>query len=64
MHVIHNATAWIICSGVQDLFLSYMMYFILDDAAAPDIVRDTNSGTVYAVLDVIKSDSSLNEVLD
>jgi hypothetical protein len=50
------ATAWTFCGALMDIFLAYMMFFILDGETHIDILRDENNLITYAVLDVIKSD--------
>jgi len=56
-------SAFIFLSGMTDLFLSVMMWFILDTEKANKIFIDGNR--TYAVRDIIKdSASSLNEDCD
>ena len=45
-------TAWFFCGGLLDLFLSVILWTILDDQKSPALLVDSNR--VYAVLDVTK----------
>jgi len=59
-------TALVCLSAVQDIFLAYMMFFVLDEENSPTIYRDETRHVSYVVLNVIKSDilaseTSLNE---
>lgn len=38
---------------MQDIFLSYNMFFILDESK-PDVIRNENYNMSYPVLDTIK----------
>ena len=40
--------------GVQDIFVSYMLWFIMDKNNTPLYIEDHKSGDVYQVLQVIK----------
>lgn len=51
-------TAWIFFGGLQDIFLAIIMFFILDEATPPSIIRDEERHISYPVLEVIKTDSS------
>ncbi len=41
-------------TAIQDIFLAYNMFLILDEDIIPDIVRDEVTKTSYPVLGVIK----------
>ncbi len=49
-------TGWLIFGGIQDMFIAFMMFFILNDEVT--IIRDENNKTTYAVLDVINLEAS------
>jgi hypothetical protein len=50
------SSAWFFFGGIQDIFLAFMMFFILDDEV--NIIRDERNKTAYAVLDVINIEAS------
>ncbi len=47
-------TAWVIIAGLQDIFMAFMMFFILDQEV--DVICDESRHISYAVLEVIKLD--------
>ena len=42
---------------MQDIFVSYMLWFMMDSSSQPLYVEDHRSGDVYQLLDVIKDRS-------
>jgi hypothetical protein len=52
------STAFYFCGGAADLFLSLMLWFILDNQKTPTVLVEGNR--VYAVVEVIKGRESLN----
>jgi hypothetical protein len=50
------STAWFFFGGIQDMFLAFLMFFILNGEV--DIIRDESTKINYAVLDVINMDAS------
>jgi hypothetical protein len=46
-------TALVIIGGLQDIFLSDMMFFFLDEQSHPTIIRDENINKSFPVVDVI-----------
>lgn len=54
-------TAYWFFSGLIDICLSYVMWFVTDEKNNPTFVVDENAHISYPVLDIIKSDS---QVLD
>ena len=42
--------------GVQDIFVSYMLWFLMDKKNQPLYMKDNKTGEVYQVLNVIKDD--------
>ena len=48
-------TAWFIFGGIQDIFLAFMMFFVLNDEVT--VVRDEKIKVAYAVLDVINTEA-------
>ena len=48
-------TAWFIFGGVQDIFLAFMIFFVLSDEVT--IIRDEKNKIAYAVLDVINTET-------
>jgi len=59
-------SAWTFFGGIQDIFLSCMIWFIIDKQGTPVIFRDEKHNSSYAVLEVIKENGnnrfSLNSV--
>ncbi len=53
-------TTLFVFTALQDIFLSYMMFFILDAQTTPLFVRDESQQLDYAVLNVIKTDFSIS----
>jgi hypothetical protein len=51
-------TAWTFAAGASDIFLTCMMWFILDEKSKSDIFR--HGSRSYAVLDVVSSRASVN----
>ena len=49
-------TAWLIFGGIQDIFIAFMMFFVLNDEV--NIIRDEKHKTTYALLDVINLEAS------
>ena len=47
--------------GVEDIFVSYMLWFLMDKNNQPLYMKDHKSGEVYQVLDVLKDDSEAND---
>lgn len=41
--------------GMQDIFISCMLWFIMDSENKPNFVENRNTGEVYQILDVLKS---------
>ncbi len=50
------STAWYFFGGLQDIFIAFMMFFILDDGV--NIVRDEKTKVDYVVLNVINESAS------
>lgn len=44
--------------GIQDIFVSFMMWFVTDDENQPTFMENPNTGEIYQMLDVIKDLSS------
>ncbi len=55
---------WMFSGGMQDTFLSYMMFFILEDEKAPSIIHDNNCHITYAVLDVVNVKGARSSIFD
>lgn len=53
------SSAWTFIGGVCDLFLTCMIWLILDEKKLPNIVNDGRHS--YAVMDVIKPRSSISD---
>ena len=49
------ASLWTVFGGVSDIFLSCIMWFIMDEESAPDFVLDERNHYSYAVMDVVKA---------
>ena len=55
----------IVLGGLQDIYMSYNMFFILDEHQKPDILRDESRQISYAVKTVIRYSATLeNEESD
>ena len=55
----------IVLGGLQDIYMSYNMFFILDEHQKPDIIRDESRQISYAVQTVIRYSATLeNEESD
>lgn len=52
-------TAITFFSGLLDLFVSCMAWFITDEDYNPKIIRDPNTGEVYQVQQVVKKHDSI-----
>ncbi len=50
--------------ALQDIFLAYNMFFILDDSKGPDLIRDEARQITYAVKDVIDINISASTLQD
>lgn len=50
------STAWYFFGGLQDIFIAYMMFFILDDEVK--VYRDEKNKMTYSMLDVINTEAS------
>lgn len=48
------STALITFTALQDTFLAYNLFFILDESRRPDIIRDETRRISYTLLDLIK----------
>jgi len=45
------ASTWYFLAAILDIFMAYMMFFILDDASeSPDIIRDEARKMSYPVI--------------
>ncbi len=51
-------TAVTLAGGVLDIFISCMIWFILDEETAPSIIRDEKNKISYHVLDVVQRNES------
>ena len=52
------ASLWTCFGGVADIFLSCILWFILDIKKSPDLITDGRHHSSYAVLDIIKKHES------
>jgi len=50
-------TCYYFTSGLIDIFVAYMMWFVLDEEnnTQPIFIRDENSNSTYLVLDIIRT---------
>ena len=46
--------------ALLDIFMSYNMFFLLEENNRPDIIRCENLDTTYTMLDVIQTDVSIS----
>ncbi len=51
-------------SGLIDIFVAYMMWFIVDETAGPTFIRDDTTKISYPVLDILKSNNLIEEETD
>jgi hypothetical protein len=49
-------TAWFFLGGIQDIFLAFMMFFVLNEEV--NIFRDESTKIAYVVIDVINMEAS------
>lgn len=49
-----EATTYKALTAIQEIFLAYNMFFILDEKKKPDIIRDESRNITYQVLNVVK----------
>lgn len=47
-------TAYLTLTAIQEMFLAYNMFFILDEEKRADIIRDESRQISYALLEVVK----------
>ena len=47
--------------GVLDIFVSYMLWFLMDENDQPLYMKDNNTGEVYQVLNVLTEDNEGND---
>lgn len=52
------ASLWTVFGGVSDIFLSCIMWFIMDEESSPDFVIDERNHYSYAVMEVVKPHQS------
>ena len=50
--------------AMQDIYLAYNMFFILDDQRGPDLIRDEGRKITYAVKNVIDYNTSVASLRD
>jgi hypothetical protein len=53
-----------VLTAIQDIFLSYNMFLILEERKRPDIIRDENREISYPLLRVLKSQTLSDSVDD
>ena len=51
-------------SGLIDIFVAYMMWFIIDDTSGPTFMRDDTSKITYPVLDILNSNNLIEAETD
>lgn len=58
------ATSFAFISGVVDIFLAFMMWFVLDDEVNTTFIRDESVQMTYPIIEVVKkqSDDIIDEV--
>ena len=56
-------TAWSFVGGLSDLYITCMIWFVLNDESKPDVLRHGNRS--YSLIDVLRPISTdLNESLE
>ena len=57
-------TAYYFVSGLLDIFVAYVMWFVLDEEnEAPQVVRDDARSVSYPVLDIIRTSIDVDDDL-
>ena len=51
-------------TALQDIFLAFNMFFILDEGQRPDIIRDEAKKVSYRLLKVVKEPSFSASIID
>ena len=54
----------LVFTALQDIFLAFNMFFILDEGQRPDIIRDEAKKFSYRVLKVVKEPSFSTSIID
>ena len=53
--------AFYISSGVLDLFVSMIMWFVIDEKSSPMFFKDERVDMVYPILNILKEETSEGE---
>lgn len=53
--------AFYISSGLLDLFVSIIMWFVVDDKNSPMFLKDERANVVYPILNILKEGSTEGE---
>ncbi len=56
--------AGLVLTALQDIFLAYNMFFILEEGWRPDIIRDEARKVSYKILDVVKQPRASASIAD
>ena len=54
----------LVFTALQDIFLAFNMFFILDEGQRPDIIRDEATKVSYRLLKVVKEPSFSASIID
>ena len=62
--IMRTFTSQLALAAMQDIFLAYNMFFILDVNREPDLIRDEGRRISYAVMNVIDMSASVTSLQD
>ena len=63
-HTLRIASSFLVFTALQDIFLAFNMFFILDEDQRPDIIRDEAKKVTYRLLKVVKEPSLSTSIID
>ncbi len=57
-------SSFLVFTALQDIFLAFIIFFILDEGQRPDIIRDEATKVSYRLLKVVKEPSFSASIID
>ena len=57
-------SSFFVFTALQDIFLAFNMFFILDEGQRPDIIRDEAKKVSYRLLKVVEEPSFSTSIID
>ena len=64
VHYYRIVSSLLVFTALQDIFLAFNMFFILDEGQRPDIIRDEAKKVSYRLLKVVKEPSFSASIID